>query len=479
MPELSLHDIDQISRDISRQGITFSHLLEELIDHVCCDVEYEMHQGMNFDDAYQKVKKKIGSRGLKKVQEETLYAVDTKYRKMKNTMKISAIAGSVMLGFAAVFKILHFPGAGIMLTLGALLLAVLFMPSALVVLWKESHSGKRLFIFVSAFFTGVTFITGILFKIQHWPAAGIIITISVLFGSFLFLPQLLYSKLTEAENIKKRPAYITGYIGLLIYLTEFWFIFMHLWTLAELFVDTGLIMLLIVVLPWYTWLTWKEEKQVSAKFIFIVLTLSAFLLPGTIVNQNTIQKMYNEDFFVQMDQQQAMLSYRETAEESLLNLYKDSLQYCRMTRIHSQTVELVSHINLLETQLVKISEGRPGSPAPNPPRISLNSGKPVIQYRKLTNPFNHNPVRALLVPGTTSRKDLDNLLALYRDSLSVNTGEGWIKNYESLLNASTYLPGENTSEGEFAMISGLHALTLLKNSVLLSAADAFKQIIKH
>ena len=42
MPELSLHHIDQISRDISRQEITFSHLLEDLIDHVCCDVENEM-----------------------------------------------------------------------------------------------------------------------------------------------------------------------------------------------------------------------------------------------------------------------------------------------------------------------------------------------------------------------------------------------------------------------------------------------------
>ena len=82
MPELNLHDIDQISRDINRQEITFSHLLEELIDHVCCDVEYEMHQGLDFTDAYRKVKERIGSRGLEKVQEETLYAVDSKYRKM-------------------------------------------------------------------------------------------------------------------------------------------------------------------------------------------------------------------------------------------------------------------------------------------------------------------------------------------------------------------------------------------------------------
>ena len=80
MPELSLQHIDQISRDIRKPGDHFSHLLEDLIDHVCCDVENEMQKGLNFSEAYQQVKKKMGSRRLKEIQEETLYAVDTKYR---------------------------------------------------------------------------------------------------------------------------------------------------------------------------------------------------------------------------------------------------------------------------------------------------------------------------------------------------------------------------------------------------------------
>src|SRR5512136_2035765 len=120
MPELSLHNIDQISRDINSQEIVFSHLLEELIDHVCCDVENEMQNGLNFNQAYLRVKKKMGPRRLKEIQEETLYAVDTKYRQMKNTMKISGIAGTIMFGFAALFKIQHWPAAGILMTLGAI-----------------------------------------------------------------------------------------------------------------------------------------------------------------------------------------------------------------------------------------------------------------------------------------------------------------------------------------------------------------------
>jgi len=129
MPELRLQHIDQIRGDITRQEITFSHLLEDLIDHVCCDVENEMQSGLNFSDAYQRVNQKMGPRRLKEIQEETLYLVDYKYRIMKNTMKISGVAGTIMFGFAALFKIQHWPGAGILMTLGALILVFVFLPS--------------------------------------------------------------------------------------------------------------------------------------------------------------------------------------------------------------------------------------------------------------------------------------------------------------------------------------------------------------
>ena len=204
MPELTLHHIDQISRDISRQEIVFSHLLHDLIDHVCCDVENEMQDGLSFSEAYRKVKQKMGSRRLKEIQEETLYLVDTKYRYMKNIMKISGVAGTIMLGFAALFKIQHWPGAGIMMTLGAFILAFVFLPSALGVLWKETHSSKRLFLFISAFFAGILFILGTLFKIQHWPLAGTFLSLAALSGILFFIPALLVSRLMEQENKAKR-----------------------------------------------------------------------------------------------------------------------------------------------------------------------------------------------------------------------------------------------------------------------------------
>ena len=72
MPELSLHHIEQISLDIRRQEITFSHLLEDIIDHVCCDVESEMQRGLSFAEAYSRVKQKMRSRRIIEIQEEVV-----------------------------------------------------------------------------------------------------------------------------------------------------------------------------------------------------------------------------------------------------------------------------------------------------------------------------------------------------------------------------------------------------------------------
>ncbi|HSL85500.1 MAG TPA: hypothetical protein VK861_01035, partial [Bacteroidales bacterium] len=270
MPELSIQEIGRISRDISRQEITFSHLLEDLTDHICCDVEAEMQNGFSFTEAYSRVKRRLGVRRLKEIQEETLYAIDTKYRKMKKTMKISGVAGTVLMGFAATLKIMHLPLAGALFTLGALLLALVFLPSALTVLWKETRSGRRLFLFITAFLAGSFFILGILFKVQHWPGAGLIITLSLVTGLLLFLPSLLLTKIRETEISAKIPVYITAALGFGMYAAGLFLRINH-WPLAGVFATTGALIIFFIVFPWYTWLTWKEEMVISSRFLFMVI----------------------------------------------------------------------------------------------------------------------------------------------------------------------------------------------------------------
>jgi hypothetical protein len=307
MPELALNHIERIARDVERQEIVFSHLADELIDHICCDVESEMENGLTFQEAYSRVKQKFSGRRLKEIQEETLYAIDTKYRFMKNTMKISGVIGTVLFGFAAMFKIQHYGQAGIMLTLGAMILVFAFVPSALGVLWKETHNRNKLLLFVSVFLSAGLFITGILFKIQHWDGGSVMLTLTNIIVVFLLIPSLLATGLRDAENKALRTAYILGAAGLIAFFSGFIFKIMH-WQGSWLLLISGLILIFFIVLPFYTWLTWSDEKHIRPEFIFLIAGSLSIIMPATLLNLN-LGSSFDQGFNNNLKEQEALNKY--------------------------------------------------------------------------------------------------------------------------------------------------------------------------
>lgn len=285
MPELTRQNIEQITNEIIKQEVSCSQLLDELIDHICCDVEDEMLHGLTFADAYNKVQLKIGPDRFSQIQKDTLYAIDHKYRNMKNLMKISGIAGTILFGTAALFRIQHWPHAGKLMTLGGLILIFLFLPSALSVLWKETHNRKRVFVFISGFVAGASLIAGALFKAQHWPGTGYLITISFIAWVFMFLPAVLYDTLRVEESKKTKSAIIVGVTGLILYNLGF-LIKVHNSTLASILIMLGTVVMGFIALPWYTRLTWSESKTVHPRFIFFIIAFLAVIVPGILINLN-------------------------------------------------------------------------------------------------------------------------------------------------------------------------------------------------
>ncbi len=59
MPELSIDNINLIISDVKKQEISFSHLADELIDHLCCDVEVENALWSRFYRSISPCKQKI------------------------------------------------------------------------------------------------------------------------------------------------------------------------------------------------------------------------------------------------------------------------------------------------------------------------------------------------------------------------------------------------------------------------------------
>jgi len=477
MPELSFQDIDQISNDIRKQEITFKHLADELIDHICCDVENEMKNGSSFHDAYRSVKEKMGHRRLKEIQEETLFAVDTKYRNMKRTMKISAIAGTVMLGFAALFKMMHWPGSGILLTLGAFTLAFVLMPSALTVLWKETHSGKKLFLYISAFVTAMLFIIGVAAKVQHWPLAAFILMIASLSGIFAFIPALLAAKLKGQENKTKKIVYILGAAGLTCFILGILCKLQH-WPWATIFLMCGMVIIFLVVFPWYTRISWKEDKNVSAKFIYMVVGSLALVLPAVLINLS-LQRNYDAGYYIQQKEQQALFEYKFVQNQFFISNCKDSIASPLLGGINDKTNDLLKFINDTEAKMIAMAEGKSGVPAVLTYQIKETGSGPQIQYNLLRAPFHNMPFREFLSDGSGSRTELNTALKEYSDYLSGLTAGSDFDKYAKLLDPSAYLPEFNPETDRVSLMTGLHMLQLMKNGILAAESHALSVVAKH
>jgi hypothetical protein len=445
MPELTLLNIEEICRDVGRQEITFAHLRDELTDHICCDVEDEMRRGINFAEAYSAVRRKMGPRRLREIQSETLYAVDTKYRKMKNTMKISGIAGTILLGFAALFKIMHWPFAGIMVTFGALIMSFIFMPSALSVLWKETHSTRSVFLYVSAFIAGMFFIIGVVFKIQHWPAAGLILAIAVLTGIFMFVPALLSAKLKDPENNAKLGAYITGALGIFIYAAGLLCKIQH-WPWAIILLTAGLLLIFFVAFPWYTRITWRDDKYVSTSFIYMIIGTLAIVVPSLLVSLN-VQNNYEGGYYMIGGQQQALYDYQSAKNRSVISSNANTVTSPVLTSIHSGTENLVRVIEGIEA--------------------GMNVG---------SGPFSLTPYNTFLQEGTASRKELNKALQEYSSDLSALMPDNYTERIEALLDPSAYFPAAAPENERISLMSGLHMLKLLKNGILTAESLALSAV---
>jgi putative flippase GtrA len=476
MPELSLSDIGQISRDVRREEISFSHLADELIDHICCDVEGKMRGGMSFGDAYRSVKEKLGHGRLREIQKETLYAVDTKYRNMKNTMKITGIAGTVLLGFAALFKIMHWPAAGIMMSLGGLLLAFVFMPSALGVLWKETHNKKKLFLYISAFLAAMFFTMGVVFKVQHWPGAAIILSLSALCGVLLFIPALLATLLKDQEKKSKRLLYIVGATGLTAYILGLLCKIQH-WPMAAALLMAGVVILFIIAFPWYTRLTWKDDRNISARFIFMIVGSMALLIPGLLINLS-LQRNYDAGFFREQNEQQALFQYMYMNNQSLISQSNDTAVLPVMKEISSKTNDLLQVINSTEAYLIAEAEGEPGVPAVLTSQISTTETGSVIEFTELDRPFHPGPFSNFLREDSGLHTELTAALGQYSDFLSGLLSADDFKICSGLLEPSAYLPEIKDETRRVSLMTGLHVLELMKNGILTAESYALSTVSK-
>lgn len=124
---------------------------------------------------------------------------------MKQKIYLPGIISLDMVLIGLLFKINHWPGAGILLTTGFVILVLVFFPMALINTYRADRNRKTLSFYIVTYLMLFMLFTGMLFKIMHWPGAGLLLMIDLPLPFVVFLPVFLL----VAKHLKNFSIYKT------------------------------------------------------------------------------------------------------------------------------------------------------------------------------------------------------------------------------------------------------------------------------
>jgi hypothetical protein len=131
---------------------------------------------------------------------------------MKQKIYILGLITVLIVFTGLVFKINHFAGAGVLLSTGIVTFVVIFMPIALRNHFKAEGTRQNLPLYIVAWLTCFVVFTGMLFKIMHWPHAGTMLLVALPFPYVVFLPVFL----TVTSKNKNFSIYNTVFVLMLL-----------------------------------------------------------------------------------------------------------------------------------------------------------------------------------------------------------------------------------------------------------------------
>lgn len=476
MSLLSRNEIEQITADIQRQRVTYSHLLDDLVDHVCCDVEAEMERGLSFKAAYEKIRSRTGSNRFRKIQEETLMLIDKNYKSMKTFMKIFGVLSPSLMAVAALFKIQHWPGASIMLILGFFFLCFFFLPSAIYVLNAENKTDKKhLFMKVSGLISSVISLLGILFKVMHWPGAGITLVVGLIMLGFIFLPSLVFAKISEDKGDGKRTAYLVGLFAGLFYISGFLFKIMH-WPGAGVVIITGLILFALIFIPLFVYTHYRHESQVSGHFIFVNVASMMAILFLSFMALTVTKDVLSEFVVVDQQMEEVLVDLQDKNNADVQDILSAAGNDATVISVHRETDEITAWIEELKRALVIATE--PENEA------AITGGKVKLAYVNKKDAMGV-PVEFLIIDGKA--RELSEKLSAYKQYLfTASEDPGLASNLDVLLYVGNVgisdgeeIPWEYATFEHRTFVSILNTLTMIQIKLRLAEKEFIKSYLKR
>lgn len=194
MYRLNEDEVNIVSTWLSREQLRNNMLESELLDHICCTMEATIQADTSLAEAYLQACRVIIPDGARQIEEEAFFLLTyQKQLNMKRVLFSTGFLSTFLLSFGFLFKLMHWPFATAILTCG---LAALFITLGALILntgytLRSLSTPMRLRI-VSGLFSGLLIVTGSMFKILHYPGANIMIVCGLVLLNLVFLPMFFY-----------------------------------------------------------------------------------------------------------------------------------------------------------------------------------------------------------------------------------------------------------------------------------------------
>jgi hypothetical protein len=198
---LSEKQVQFIQDDLLRNGIEMEDLKMSLVDHICCVLENEMTEDDQFEEFYTRIIPRFYHRNLEEIQEETKLVLTFKnYYAMKNVMIRSGAFTAICFTAGALFKLMHWPGAGALIIASILVFCFLFLPILFLFKTREVDLRSQKTIVAVATIFGFLFGMSTLFKLMHWPYANVLWLSCLGILLLVFLPLYFFTGIRIKET---------------------------------------------------------------------------------------------------------------------------------------------------------------------------------------------------------------------------------------------------------------------------------------
>ncbi len=201
MYRVSDDEIDYILKDIKSRGVELEDLQYNLLDHVCCIIEHEMPANEDFYKFYGNTIPRFFKKELREIEEETINLLTFKnYYAMKRTLKIMGSISAFLMLLGSLFKIMHWPGAGVLLVTFMAVFSLIFLPLLIVLKLRDEVSKMEKVLFGFGTVLGIIASMGTLFKLMRWPGANMLMVGSMILFLAAFIPMYFIVKSRNKED---------------------------------------------------------------------------------------------------------------------------------------------------------------------------------------------------------------------------------------------------------------------------------------